>query len=87
MLTVTEKQPTPGYTLEVDQRASTSRATGDFAGEPGASSPPDGDTTVSGSTINLKVNLYEWVKCYVTNVPDTAGDPRRQGRPGHGALR
>jgi hypothetical protein len=58
----------PGYTLKSIACYHT-QGSYDFGAEPNASSQPDGDTTVSGSTIDLKVNWYEWVKCYVTNAP------------------
>ena len=45
------------------------QGSGNWPSEPSSSSPVDGDTTVSGSTINLKVSYWEWVKCYVTNAP------------------
>jgi hypothetical protein len=45
--------------------------------EPLEDSPADDDTTVSGSTINLKVNFWEWVKCYVTNAPKPPDHTRR----------
>ncbi len=66
-LTVTEK-PTPGYVLE-SIKCVHKQGSGAWPYEPSSSSPVDGDTTVSGSTINLKVNFWEWVKCYVTNTP------------------
>ena len=72
-LTVTEK-PTPGYELEGIACVHT-QGVDDYAGEPGAGSPADGDTTVSGATIDLKLNLHEWVKCYVTNKPVPPDNP------------
>jgi hypothetical protein len=67
-LTVTEK-PTAGYELK-DVKCVHEQGSGDWPKEPSKdSSQADADTTVSGSTINLKVNFWEWVKCYVTNVP------------------
>jgi hypothetical protein len=66
-LTVTEK-PTPGYVLE-SIKCVHKQGSGGWPHEPSSSSQADGDTTVSGSTINLKVNFWEWVKCYVTNTP------------------
>jgi hypothetical protein len=65
--TVTET-PTAGYELKGIQCVHT-QGNGSYAGEPGSSSAADNDTTVSGSTINLKVSYWEWVKCYVTNAP------------------
>jgi len=64
---VTEK-PTPGYDLKSIKCVHT-QGSGSYAGEPGSSSAADNDTTVNGSTINLKVSYWEWVKCYVTNAP------------------
>ena len=67
-LTVTEK-PTAGYELK-DIKCVHEQGSGDWPKEPSKdSSQADGDTTVSGSTINLKVSYWEWVKCYVTNAP------------------
>jgi hypothetical protein len=67
-LTVTEKA-TAGYDLK-DIKCVHEQGSGDWPKEPSKdSSQADDDTTVSGSTINLKVNFWEWVKCYVTNVP------------------
>ena len=67
-LTVTEK-PAAGYVLK-DIKCVHEQGSGSWPNEPSKdSSSADGDTTVSGSTINLKVNYWEWVKCYVTNVP------------------
>jgi hypothetical protein len=67
-LTVTEK-PTAGYELK-DITCVHEQGSGNWPKEPSKdSSPVDGDTTVSGSTINLKVSYWEWVKCYVTNAP------------------
>jgi hypothetical protein len=67
-LTVTEK-PAAGYELE-GIKCVHEQGSGNWPNEPSkSSSQVDGDTTVSGSTINLKVNFWEWVKCYVTNVP------------------
>jgi hypothetical protein len=67
-LTVTEK-PTAGYELK-DIKCVHEQGSGDWPDEPSKdSSQVDGDTTVSGSTINLKVSYWEWVKCYVTNAP------------------
>ena len=73
-LTVSEK-PTPGYELEGIKCVHTQGYNDSYAGEPGPGSPVDGDTTVSGSTIDLKVNLHEWVKCYVTNKPKPPDSP------------
>ena len=90
-LTVTEK-PTSGYELK-DIKCVHEQGSGNWPKkEPSKDySQADGDTSVSGSTINLKVNFWEWVKCYVTNVPKSAADAPghqgRQGRPGHRALR
>jgi hypothetical protein len=65
-LTVTEK-PTAGYELK-DIKCVHEQGSGNWPKEPSKdSSQADGDTTVSGSTINLKVSYWEWVKCYVTN--------------------
>jgi hypothetical protein len=70
-LTVTEEQSTPGYHLE-SIKCVHEQGTGDWPKhEPSSDSQTDGDTTVSGATINLKVNFWEWVKCYVTNKPDS----------------
>jgi hypothetical protein len=67
-LTVTEK-PTAGYELK-DIKCVHEQGSGDWPKEPSKdSSDADNDTTVSASTINLKVNYWEWVKCYVTNAP------------------
>ena len=67
-LTVTEK-PTAGYELK-NIKCVHEQGSGDWPKEPSKdSSQADGDTTVSGSTINLKVSFWEWVKCYVTNAP------------------
>jgi hypothetical protein len=67
-LTVTEK-PTAGYELK-DIKCVHEQGSGNWPKEPSKdSSQADSDTTVSGSTINLKVSYWEWVKCYVTNVP------------------
>jgi hypothetical protein len=67
-LTVTEKA-TAGYELK-DVKCVHEQGSGDWPDEPSKdSSQVDGDTTVSGSTINLKVSYWEWVKCYVTNAP------------------
>ncbi len=67
-LTVTEK-PTAGYELK-DIKCVHEQGSGNWPKEPSKdSSQADGDTTVSGSTINLKVSYWEWVKCYVTNAP------------------
>jgi uncharacterized repeat protein (TIGR01451 family) len=38
--------------------------------EPTSASSPDPDTTVSGATIDFKVFVKEWVKCWVTNTPE-----------------
>jgi len=76
-LTVTE-QPTPGYVLEGIKCVHTQGYNDSYAGEPGLGSPVDGDTSVSGSTIDLKVNLDEWVKCYVTNKPKPPDTPAIQ---------
>jgi uncharacterized repeat protein (TIGR01451 family) len=38
--------------------------------EPTTGSSKDTDTTVSGSKIDLKLKMWEWVKCYVTNTRD-----------------
>ena len=65
--TVTEKA-TAGYELQSIKCVHT-QGNGSYAGEPGSGASADGDTTVSGSTINLKVSYWEWVKCYVTNAP------------------
>jgi hypothetical protein len=65
--TVTEK-PTTGYELKSIKCVHT-QGDGSYAGEPGSGSPADNDTSVSGSTINLKVSYWEWVKCYVKNAP------------------
>ena len=52
---MTEK-PTPGYELE-GIKCVHEQGSGDWPKEPSKdSSQADGDTTVSGSTINLKVN-------------------------------
>jgi hypothetical protein len=64
---VTEK-PTAGYELKSISCVHT-QGSGSYAGEPGSNSAADDDTSVSGSTINLKVSYWEWVKCYVTNAP------------------
>jgi hypothetical protein len=72
-LTVSE-QPAPGYQLEGIKCVHT-QGTNDYAAEPGPGSAVDGDTTASGSTIDLKVNLHEWVKCYVTNKPNPPDNP------------
>ena len=45
---------------------------GQLAEEPSKDSAVDNDTSVSGATINLKVSYWEWVKCYVTNIPKPA---------------
>jgi hypothetical protein len=67
-LTVAEK-PAAGYVLK-DIKCVHEQGSDSWPKEPSKdSSSADGDTTVSGSTINLKVNYWEWVKCYVTNVP------------------
>jgi hypothetical protein len=67
-LTVTEKA-TAGYELK-DIKCVHEQGSGDWPDEPSKdSSQVDSDTTVSGSTINLKVSYWEWVKCYVTNAP------------------
>src|SRR2546430_1715716 len=70
---VTEK-PTAGYELKSISCVHTQGSSG-YNGEPGSGSAPDSDTTVSGSTINLKVGYWEWVKCYVTNVPKPPDQP------------
>jgi hypothetical protein len=67
-LQVTEK-PTPGYTLNSVSCVSR-QGQGDFPSEPTANDSPDADTSSSGRTVNFKVSVDEWVKCYVTNVPD-----------------
>jgi hypothetical protein len=72
-LTVTEK-PTPGYVLE-SIKCVHKQGSGGWPHEPSSSSQADGDTTVAGSTINLKVNFWEWVKCYVTNTPKPPDQP------------
>jgi hypothetical protein len=79
-LTVTEK-PTAGYELE-SIKCVHEQGSGNWPSkEPSKDySQADGDTTVSGSTINLKVNFWEWVKCYVTNVP-------KQTPPTHPAIK
>jgi hypothetical protein len=64
---VTE-QAKPGYSLKSIACVHAQGTTG-FPGEPSPNSPADGDTTVSGAAISLKVNIHEWVKCYVTNAP------------------
>jgi hypothetical protein len=76
------EEPTPGYLLEgivcrhrLDDR------------EPDATSPADPDTTVAGATIDFKVFVGEWVKCWVTNAPvpapPTGGtDQTGTGTPG-----
>ena len=67
-LTVTEKQ-TAGYELK-DVKCVHEQGSGGWPQEPSKdSSQADSDTTVSGSTISLKVSYWEWVKCYVTNAP------------------
>jgi hypothetical protein len=66
-LSVTEKA-TAGYELKSIKCVHTQGSSG-YADEPSSSSGADADTTVSGSTINLKVSFWEWVKCYVTNAP------------------
>jgi hypothetical protein len=71
--TVTEK-PTPGYELKSISCVHT-QGDGSYAGQPGSGSPADNDTTVSGSTINLKVSYWEWVKCYVKNAPTPPAHP------------
>jgi hypothetical protein len=73
-LSVTEK-PTPGYELKSISCVHTQGSSG-YNGEPSSTSPPDDDTTVSGSTINLKVSFWEWVKCYVTNAPKPPDQPQ-----------
>jgi hypothetical protein len=75
-LSVSEK-PTPGYELK-DIKCVHKQGSGDWPHEPSSTSPSDDDTTVAGSTINLKVNLWEWVKCYVTNVPKSPDNPQIQ---------
>ena len=68
---MTEK-PTSGYELK-DIKCVHEQGSGNWPKEPSKDySQADGDTSVSGSTINLKVNFWEWVKCYVTNVPKHA---------------
>jgi hypothetical protein len=46
------------------------QGTNGFGSQPTGSSPADTDTTVAGSKINFKLNVWEWVKCYVTNTYD-----------------
>jgi hypothetical protein len=75
-LTVTELS-TPGYTLESIECVHT-QGTNKLGDEPNASSAADNDTTVSGSTINLKVSYWEWVKCTVTNTPTPPENPQIQ---------
>ena len=75
-LSVSEK-PTPGYEL-TDVKCVHQQGSGDWPSEPSSTSTPDDDTTVAGSTINLKVNFWEWVKCYVTNAPKPPGQPQIQ---------
>jgi uncharacterized repeat protein (TIGR01451 family) len=67
-LTVSELSK-PGYVLKSISCVH-AQGSNTFPSEPNANSPPDDDTTVSGATIDLKVSFWEWVKCYVTNVPD-----------------
>ena len=63
------EKPTAGYELK-DIKCVHEQGYGNWPKEPSKdSSQADGDTTVSGSTINLKVSYWEWVKCYVTNAP------------------
>jgi hypothetical protein len=66
-LSVTEK-PKAGYELKSIKCVHT-QGSDSYAGEPSSSSGADDDTTISGSTINLKVSFWEWVKCYVKNAP------------------
>jgi hypothetical protein len=75
-LSVTEK-PTAGYELKSVKCVHT-QGTNGYAGQPSSSSGADDDTTVSGSTINLKVSYWEWVKCYVKNAPKPSGHPAIQ---------
>lgn len=63
VLRITE-QPTAGY----DLTAIVCRHRLDGR-EPSTASPVDPDTTVSGATIDFKVFVNEWVKCWVTNTP------------------
>jgi hypothetical protein len=72
-LTVSELSK-PGYELKSIECVHT-QGSNNWNGEPNANSPDDGDTTVSGATINLKVSFWEWVKCYVTNAPEPADHP------------
>jgi hypothetical protein len=74
-LSVTEK-PTSGYEL-TDIKCVHEQGSGSWPKEPSKdSSQADGDTTVSGSTINLKVSFWEWVTCYVTNAPKPPDQPQ-----------
>jgi hypothetical protein len=75
-LSVSEK-PTPGYELK-DIKCVHEQGSGGWPNEPSSASTPDTDTTVAGSTINLKVNFWEWVKCYVTNAPKPPDTPQIQ---------
>jgi hypothetical protein len=75
-LSVSEK-PTPGYELK-DIKCVHKQGSGSWPNEPSSTSTADGDTTVAGSTINLKVNYWEWVKCYVTNKPKPPDSPAIQ---------
>jgi hypothetical protein len=76
MLSVSENS-TPGYELK-DIKCVHKQGSGKWPYEPSSTSPPDDDTTVTGSTINLKVNFWEWVKCYVTNAPKPPDTPQIQ---------
>lgn len=63
VLQITEK-PTAGYDLT--GIVCRHRLDGK---EPNTSAALDSDTTVTGGTINFKVFVKEWVKCWVTNTP------------------
>ena len=62
--------PADGYTMTgvvCRTRTGTPAALPD---EPTDADPVDADTTVAGTTIDYKVDQFEWVKCTVTNTRD-----------------
>ena len=64
---MTEK-PTPGYVLK-GIKCVHEQGSGSWPDEPSSSSQADGDTTRLGLNHQPQGELWEWVKCYVTNAP------------------
>jgi hypothetical protein len=62
--------PADGYTMTGIVCRTTTGTPPALADEPTDTDPVDADTTVSGSTIDFKVDPSEWVKCTVTNTRD-----------------